>query len=285
MNIKDIFAVLKEKFGDTVSFVEAKMAPPPKPPAPPPPAPGAAKPAAPAAPPVAGAPAAPAAPKPPAPPPAPKPPAGPSVPVGDPWIRISDAEKLDDVLAFLFDDERLKFDSLQDLSGLDQKDCIEVVYHLYSMTRKHWAVVKVAVPRAGGVVPGVSHLWKTAIWHEREVFDLFGVKFRGNPDLRRILLPDDWIGHPLLKDYKTPDFYRGMPVPYREDHWTGAGVQVTKKDDVSAEDLEQWFQMGLKPVAVPAAAEAPKAENKTESKPGEAAADPGKDHKPAPEVK
>ncbi|KAF0244618.1 MAG: NADH-quinone oxidoreductase subunit, partial [Planctomycetota bacterium] len=209
-------------------------------------------------PPAAGAaaapkPAAPAAPKPAAP--------VAMVSVGDPFIKVSTPEKLPDVMAFLRDDPRTNFDLLHDLSGLDQKDCIEVVYHLNSLPKKHWIVIKVSVPRANGVVPTVAHLWKTAIWHEREAFDLFGMRFSGNPDLRRILLPDDWEGHPLLKDYKVQEFYRGMPVPYHGEHWVGEGTLVTKKEDVSAESLEQWYQMGLKPavkapepVAVAAAA-------------------------------
>ncbi|MYF99827.1 NADH-quinone oxidoreductase subunit C, partial [Candidatus Poribacteria bacterium] len=63
-------------------------------------------------------------------------------------------------------------------------------------------------------IPTVSHIWKTADWHERETYDLYGILFEGHTDLRRILLPDDWEGFPLRKDYQEPDFYRGMRVPY-----------------------------------------------------------------------
>ncbi|MCC6741154.1 MAG: NADH-quinone oxidoreductase subunit C [Planctomycetia bacterium] len=280
MNAPDIAKLLKERFGDAVSWTEPKLAPAPKPPAPA--AAAAPKPAAPAAP-AAAAPAAPApkpaaapapaaaAPKPPAAPPAP------GIPVGDGFVRITPVEKLPDVMAFLRDDLRLEFDLLHDIAGLDQKDCTEVVYHLTSLPKRHWLCVKVAVPRLTGTVPTVAHLWKTAIWHERECFDLFGVRFSGNPDLRRILLPDDWEGHPLLKDYKVQEFYQGMPVPYHEEHWVGEGTKVTKIEDVSAETLEQWYQMGLKaPEPAPAAAASP------DSKPGEAPkADPGKDNPPA----
>ncbi|MEK7469303.1 MAG: NADH-quinone oxidoreductase subunit C [Planctomycetota bacterium] len=252
--------------------------------------PAAPKPAAAAGAAAAPRPATPAAPKPAAP--------GAMVPVGDPFIKVSSPDRIPDVMAFLRDDPRTNFDLLHDLSGLDQKDCIEVVYHLNSLPKKHWIVVKVAVPRANGVVPTVAHLWKTAIWHEREAFDLFGMKFAGNPDLRRILLPDDWEGHPLLKDYKVQEFYRGMPVPYHGEHWVGEGTLVTKKEDVSAESLEQWYQMGLKPAVkaaepvaaaapapaaakpappVPATPPAPKTENKTT---GDAPkADPGAEKK------
>jgi len=72
----------------------------------------------------------------------------------------------------------------------------------------------VRVPKDNPHVPSVESVWKTANWHEREAYDLIGVVFDGHPDLRRILLPDDWEGHPLRKDYKVPEFYNGMKVPY-----------------------------------------------------------------------
>jgi NADH-quinone oxidoreductase subunit C len=169
--------------------------------------------------------------------------------VGDGFIKVNKSELIPKVMELLRDDPRLAFDLCHDVSGLDQKDCVEIVYHLNSLTKKHWVVVKTSCPRANGHVPTVAHLWKTAIWHEREAYDLFGVKFDGHPDMRRILLPDDWEGHPLLKDYKVQEFYRGMPVPYHEEHWTGAGTYVKELGDVSAETVEQWYQMGLKPAA------------------------------------
>ena len=73
------------------------------------------------------------------------------------------------------------------------------------------------VPRQDGVVPTVCDIWRTAEWHEREAFDLFGMRFDRHPDHRRILLPDDWEGYPLLKDYQVQEFYQGIPVPYEGD--------------------------------------------------------------------
>ena len=93
----------------------------------------------------------------------------------------------------------------------------EVVYHLFSMKHKHSLVLKVILPRwkddkPGELpeVPSVSGLWSTADWHEREVYDLSGVYFTGHPNLRRILCPEDWVGHPLRKDYEMPLEYHGI---------------------------------------------------------------------------
>lgn len=126
-----------------------------------------------------------------------------------------DADKVDAVCYFLRDEESLQFDNLSCLSGVDfDKDNLAVVYHLYSYTLNHKLVIKTTVPKTNPVVRTVSGVWVAAEWHEREAFDLIGVNFEGHPDLRRILLPEDWEGHPLRKDYKVPDFYNGMKVPY-----------------------------------------------------------------------
>jgi NADH-quinone oxidoreductase subunit C len=89
-----------------------------------------------------------------------------------------------------------------------------VVYHCYSMTKRHKICLKVDVPVAAPEIPSVASIWPTANWHEREAYDMFGVVFTGHPDLRRILCPEDWDGFPLRKDFKVPEFYQGMKVPY-----------------------------------------------------------------------
>ena len=89
---------------------------------------------------------------------------------------------------------------------------MEVVYHLFSYEHRHKFVLKVHLPREGAHVPTVEGTWAVANWHEREAYDLFGIVFDGHSDLRRILLPDDWVGHPLRKDWVDPDFYNGMHV-------------------------------------------------------------------------
>ena len=133
----------------------------------------------------------------------------------DPWIRLP-KEQLLAAARFLKSDPELDFDTLHCLSGVDwPKDdppAVEVVYHLFSLTRKHWIVVKARTPREGGVLPTLENVWKAANWHEREVFDLFGVRFDGHSDHRRILLPSDWPGHPLLRDWEWPETWHKIPV-------------------------------------------------------------------------
>ena len=117
-----------------------------------------------------------------------------------------------EVCRFLHDDPDLRFDCLSNQSGVDYKakGVIEVVYHLYSYPHRHWIVLKVDAPRDNPVVPTVEGVWKAANWLEREIFDLLGVVFDGHPDLRRIMLPEDWIGYPLRKDFVEPEEYHGI---------------------------------------------------------------------------
>ena len=109
------------------------------------------------------------------------------------------------------------FDMLSCISVIDNgpdAGTLELVYNLYSIPFNHHVALKVMVPRDRAEVDSVQEIWKTANWHEREAYDMFGVKFRGHPDLRRILLPADWEGHPLRKDYKHQEYYRGVKVEY-----------------------------------------------------------------------
>ncbi len=131
----------------------------------------------------------------------------------DPYVKVSPAHILG-VAKFLRDDDEMQFDYLSCLSGLDLKGRFAVVYNLFSMSKKHKLTLRVETPAENPTVQSVESIWKTANWHEREAFDLFGINFTGHPDLRRILLPYDWEGHPLRKDYQVPEFYNGMKVPY-----------------------------------------------------------------------
>ena len=148
----------------------------------------------------------------------------------DPFVAV-EAAKLVEVCTFLRDDPRLKFEMLNDLSAVDYLEPdvkkaakagfephLEVVYHLSSFTfpgRRF--TLKVVLPRWKDNTPGslpevptVSGVWRTADWHEREAFDLMGITFTNHPDPRRILLADDWVGHPLRKDYEFPLEYHGI---------------------------------------------------------------------------
>ena len=136
---------------------------------------------------------------------------------GVPYFKVS-PDRLHAFCQFLRDDSELRFDALMSMTAVDflpQKakkpkpgeptelpGKIFLVYHFYSMKQGHRLVLKVEdLPRAGAKVLSVSDLWPTANWHERECYDFFGVVFEGHPDLRRILLPEDWEGFPMLKDY------------------------------------------------------------------------------------
>jgi NADH-quinone oxidoreductase subunit C len=147
----------------------------------------------------------------------------------DPFVVVA-AGDLVQVCRFLKEDDRLRFDMLNCISGVDylepdakkaakagyEPHC-EVVYHFQSLTHKHRFVVKVVLPRwkDGKVgqlpeVPSLTGLYGSAQWHEREVYDLSGVRFLGHPELTRILLSEDWQGHPLRKDYEFPLEYHGI---------------------------------------------------------------------------
>jgi len=133
--------------------------------------------------------------------------------VPNPWIRIEPSAAAD-ITLFLRDDPALAFDFLMCLSGLDwpEKGKQEVVYHLFSMSLRHMIVLRAELPRENPKIPSVERIWPAANWHEREAFDLFGIVFEGHSDMRRILLPEDWEGHPLRKDYKVQKSYHGIRV-------------------------------------------------------------------------
>jgi NADH-quinone oxidoreductase subunit C len=129
----------------------------------------------------------------------------------NPWSVVAPAE-IPDVCRFLRDDDRLLMDHLECLAGVDYKDRIEVVYIMYSMKHRHRYALKCRLPREAPRLRTVESVWGVANWHEREAYDMVGVVFEGHSDFRRILLPDDWEGYPLRKDYKFPTSYRDMPV-------------------------------------------------------------------------
>jgi len=110
---------------------------------------------------------------------------------------------------FLRSDPELQFTFLSDVAGVDRfpmEPRFEVNYHLMSLARRERLRLKVCIAGSDPVVESVTSVWPGADWHEREIFDLFGVRFEGHPDLRRILMPEDWEGHPLRKDYPVEGY-------------------------------------------------------------------------------
>ena len=104
----------------------------------------------------------------------------------------------ENILPFLKEKKEEGFDTLLMISGVDYKDHLEVLYHLLSSKNNTRIIVKT---KTDGEVDSVTSLWKGADWHERETWDLVGIKFKNHPNLKRILLAEGWVGHPLRKDY------------------------------------------------------------------------------------
>jgi NADH-quinone oxidoreductase subunit C len=172
-----------------------------------------------------------------------------------PAIEI-DRENLVELSLLLRDDDALSFDRLLVISGIDWEGYDEngkgrhrkiaqyeedgtpgdpgppgtgdlgLMWFLHSMEHRHTITLKIRLPRDDAWVPSVASIWPTAAWLERETFDFYGIHFTGHPDLRRILLPEDWEGHPLLKDYKMPARYHdvpleGLPLAVRQEREAG----------------------------------------------------------------
>jgi len=126
---------------------------------------------------------------------------------GDAWFIVP-IDKIAEACKTLRDE--YKFDCLSCLTGTDRGEFLEVVYHIFSYQTKETVVLKVKLDKTALAVPTISGIWPSANWMEREAYDLLGISFTDHPDLRRIMLPDDWVGFPLRKDYKEPEEYRGM---------------------------------------------------------------------------
>lgn len=120
----------------------------------------------------------------------------------------------------LKNDKTLDFDFLMCITALDDGDSknFTIVYNFYSNSQKHSCEVRTYL-EIEDEIPSLSNLWKAADWHEREAYDMMGVIFKGHPDLKRILLPQDWEGYPLRKDYKVADYYHGVPIPKDKSYW------------------------------------------------------------------
>jgi NADH-quinone oxidoreductase subunit C len=162
--------------------------------------------------------------------------------IGQVSVRI-EPDRIVEVCIFLRDDVETSFNYLSDLTcvhyPMRQESPLEVVYNLYSIRRNERVRLKVSITENSGV-DSVTSVWPTANWMEREVYDLFGVNFKNHPDLRRILLPTDWEGHPLRKDY---------PLEFIENAWTER--HLPEMTDVQREQLEQRRAYGLEILSVP----------------------------------
>jgi len=134
---------------------------------------------------------------------------------GSPYAIVA-ADAIAEVAAYCKAEPLLALDNLMCLSGVDYpKETpprMEVVYHLFSYRHLHSFALKVQLPRENPALPSVESVWGVANWHEREAWDMFGILFTGHSDMRRILLPDDWEGYPLRKDWQDPEYYNGLHV-------------------------------------------------------------------------
>ncbi|HVG38892.1 MAG TPA: NADH-quinone oxidoreductase subunit C [Pyrinomonadaceae bacterium] len=152
-------------------------------------------------------------------------------------------ENILDVCRFLRDDAATQYNYLSDLTCVHyperEQAPFEVVYHLYSIPLNTRLRLKIQTDETQGAA-SVTGIWPAANWMEREVYDLFGVPFRGHPDLRRLLLPPDWEGHPLRKDY---------PLEFAENDWTRN--HLPEFTDVQREQLEQRRAYGLEELSSP----------------------------------
>jgi NADH-quinone oxidoreductase subunit C len=120
------------------------------------------------------------------------------------------------VCDFLKHDDELRFDLLEDLCGVDMytpTDRFQVVYHVFSLNNKLRVRLKVSVDESDLKVPTVSTVWSTANWHEREAYDMFGIRFEGHPDLRRLYMPDEFEYYPLRKDFPLMGIPGSLPLP------------------------------------------------------------------------
>lgn len=124
-----------------------------------------------------------------------------------PFALVS-SSKIKEIASFF---KKESFMHLSAITGIDEPpDFIFLIYHFYSLDKGLLLHIKVKLERNNPEAESISDIYSTANWHERECYDLLGVKFRNHPDLRRILMPEDWVGHPLRKDYKQIEEYHGI---------------------------------------------------------------------------
>lgn len=126
-------------------------------------------------------------------------------------------DRLSDIFSVLKNDPDYSFEALMSVCGVDylptgEKPRFEVVYHFYSFTKNHRLRLRVKIPESDMTLASATSLWKSADWHERETYDMFGFHFEDHPNLRRLLMNEGFVGHPLRKDYAA-DKRQKIPVP------------------------------------------------------------------------
>ena len=142
-----------------------------------------------------------------------------SVASSPPCLTIK-TELIYSICELLHAHDQTYFDQLSCLTGIDngpESGTMEVVYNLYSIPKNIHLMLKVVLDRKKPKVDSVHSIWRNANWYERETYDLLGIQFINHPDLRRILLPSDWEGYPLRKDYEVQKYYHGITVKYDRD--------------------------------------------------------------------
>ena len=122
-----------------------------------------------------------------------------------------------DISQYIFDSG---FDYLMCITSYDLQndEKLGLAYNFYSTENKRYLEVRLEFHNSINIF-SVANIWRTADWHEREAYDMMGILFEGHPDMKRILLPEDWDGYPLRKDWKEPEYYNGMPVPKDKSYW------------------------------------------------------------------
>jgi len=163
----------------------------------------------------------------------------------EPWAAVEPG-RIAAACSFLRDDERLGFDQLMcpdegkpEASDRVAEGDLGVAYHLYSHTHKHKFTLRTRLPRTAPNLPTVSDVWPTAGWHEREAWDLLGITFDGHPDPRRILLEEDWVGHPLRKDYQMPGQWENVSLegrPYNKNPFPPVKTETPEPPEAKNDD-------------------------------------------------
>ena len=136
-------------------------------------------------------------------------------------VRLT-PEKWGQLAPFLRETPELFFDAMMCITGIDEgveSENLAVIYNLHSMKHNHKLEIYVSMPKSDPKVPSVEQIWRVADWFEREVYDMFGIEFEGHRDLRRILLPSDWEGFPLRKDYEFPETWHGIVINKMKEGW------------------------------------------------------------------